>query len=88
MQTINIDGVTYEILRESPVMAKGYEGRTTVYLRRPKGTIFYVAVRYENGRYSTATSMGGWGRASDIRPMTDKQNNEFAKETAAKFPPV
>lgn len=84
MQTINIDGVTYEIIDERPVLARGYENRTTLYLKRPKGVIFYIAVRYENGAISKVTSMGGWGRASEL---TAKQNRELAMDTAAKFPP-
>ena len=61
MNTITLEGVKYEILDEKPVLARGYEDRTTIYLKRPKGFIFYIATRYPNGNVSKVTSMGGWG---------------------------
>lgn len=63
--TIVIDGVKYEVLKEKDFVLtpanlpslKGPVTRTSLYLKRPRGKKVYLAVRYENGRISSATPL-------------------------------
>lgn len=65
MNTIVIDGVKYEILKEKDFVLtpdhlsslSGPVTRTNLYLKRPRGKRTYLAVRYENGLVSSATSL-------------------------------
>lgn len=59
-KTVVIDGVTYIVVREKEFTLGAREGfakqvtRTALTLKRPRGKRFYEAVRYENGRLSSA----------------------------------
>jgi hypothetical protein len=61
--TVTIEGITYQILNEkdfvvTPDMVgwcKAPVTRQGLTLKRPRGTRYYHAVRYEDGRYSSAT---------------------------------
>lgn len=63
LPTLVIDGIIYQIIKESdftvtPEMAswcKAPVTRQSLTLKRPRGKRFYHAVRYESGRYSSAT---------------------------------
>lgn len=70
METVRIDGITYEVhVSHTPEQAdaEGWhniaramrERKQTrhVYLRRPKGRVLYFAVE-QNGRYSVPVSVG------------------------------
>ncbi len=52
MQTITIKGITYEVLaaRATPI-----KGREMLTLRRPGGTVRYIAFRDSNGHLSNVT---------------------------------
>lgn len=51
MDSIEINGIAYLVLRVKPFTHKGYE-RKELFLSRPKGRRVYVAVVYENGAVS------------------------------------
>ena len=52
METVRIDGITYNVIATSPI--KAFANRYALTLQRPKGRRFYFAVRYENGAISNA----------------------------------
>ena len=53
MTTIQINGVTYEIVRTRDFQHNG-QTRTALFLRRHNGSRIYHAVRYETGKISEA----------------------------------
>jgi hypothetical protein len=57
---IFIAGKTYQVVKEYPVTAKGYEGRSSLYLKPVNGTTLRVATKYKNGLISTPTALWGW----------------------------
>jgi hypothetical protein len=52
METIKIDGITYNVIKTAPI--KEFAGRYSMTLQRPKGKRYYFAVKYENGAISSA----------------------------------
>ncbi len=50
MQTIQIDGITYNLISEKEITGK--PGRKELKLKRPNGRRFYFVVVYENGDMS------------------------------------
>lgn len=50
MATIEINGITYNLISASPIAGK--PGRKELKLQRPKGRRYYFAVVYENGLMS------------------------------------
>ena len=53
MTTIQINGITYEVVRTRDFEYHGAK-RVALFLRRPNGTRIYHAVKYENGEVSSA----------------------------------
>jgi hypothetical protein len=51
-KTLTLDGITYAVLSEKPYEYNGYK-RVSITLKRPRGRRTYVAIRYENGCYSS-----------------------------------
>jgi hypothetical protein len=51
-KTLTLDGITYAVLAEKPYEYNGYK-RVSITLKRLRGRRTYVAIRYENGLYSS-----------------------------------
>lgn len=49
-ETLDIDGVLYEIVSEAPVSET--TGKSALVLKRPKGKVYYVAFRHPDGTLS------------------------------------
>lgn len=63
MNSVTIDGVSYNVIKEIEFTLGPSEGfipsvtRTQITLKRPRGKKTYMAIRYENGRYSSVTAI-------------------------------
>ena len=53
MAQLNIDGITYDVIREREFAPDLFPGRVAIALRRPRGKRTYEVVRYANGTYSS-----------------------------------
>ena len=63
MNSVTIDGVSYNVIRETEFTLGPSEGfipsvtRAKITMKRPRGKKIYMAIRYENGKYSSVTAI-------------------------------
>jgi hypothetical protein len=50
--TLQIEGITYEVLKAQPYTHNG-NARTEFTVKRPRGRRTYLVVKYENGQFSS-----------------------------------